>query len=319
MSYFIVSVSNKTNLELCLRHALAGFPNSYNGLWAYFDIEEGDYLSFLYGARLYNLYQVKRKEAIENAGKIGPWPISPKGGRYFPYRLNLSPILKIDNLLIIKDDFEYMAENLFSRGGYNKTHFQADNRTFQAISNNGVIYDSTIEKLELNKYETFIPKITFLKDKDNLPQKAHFREIYLQTIIRQYLSIKNNLNSFLNDYSKNIDELEVLSEKGFPEGHVDIFIKNSNSYDTNDKFIIEVKTHKAQTKDIEQLYKYIQEIPNSRGFLIAEDIPRNVYEEAVKNRIKCYIYNFEDIDTDSSYSLETLKQKFNLTPCIYSQ
>jgi hypothetical protein len=62
-AYFLVAVSNRLNLELCVRHALAGFSNSGTGAWAYVDICEGDYISFLYGARAFNLYRVEKKEA----------------------------------------------------------------------------------------------------------------------------------------------------------------------------------------------------------------------------------------------------------------
>ena len=40
--YFLISVSNKENLELCIRYAMAGFTNSINGLWTFWDIKEGD-------------------------------------------------------------------------------------------------------------------------------------------------------------------------------------------------------------------------------------------------------------------------------------
>ena len=41
MDHFLVLVSNRRNLELCVEHALAGFPNSIPGAWAFliFDIQ----------------------------------------------------------------------------------------------------------------------------------------------------------------------------------------------------------------------------------------------------------------------------------------
>lgn len=47
-AYFLVAVSNKLNLDLRVRHALAGFSNSGTGVWAYVDIREGDYISFVF-------------------------------------------------------------------------------------------------------------------------------------------------------------------------------------------------------------------------------------------------------------------------------
>ena len=64
-NYFLISVSNKENLNLCISHALAGFTNSINGLWTFSEIKEEDYISFLYAARAHNLYQVIKKEAVE--------------------------------------------------------------------------------------------------------------------------------------------------------------------------------------------------------------------------------------------------------------
>jgi hypothetical protein len=99
-SYFFISLSNKTNLDLCIRYSLAGLPSSTNGMWAFLEIEEGDYITFLYGARAYNLYKVETKEAIKNAQNLPPWePITFKKTSkrsytyYFPFRLSLAPLL----------------------------------------------------------------------------------------------------------------------------------------------------------------------------------------------------------------------------------
>ncbi|RLI24885.1 MAG: hypothetical protein DRO52_04860 [Candidatus Hecatellales archaeon] len=43
-SYFIVALSNRENLDLCEKYALAGFPNSISGLWAFVDIKENDFI-----------------------------------------------------------------------------------------------------------------------------------------------------------------------------------------------------------------------------------------------------------------------------------
>jgi len=51
-NYFLISVSNRQNLDLCLKYSLAGFTSSINGFWTFVDIKEGDYVSFLYGARV---------------------------------------------------------------------------------------------------------------------------------------------------------------------------------------------------------------------------------------------------------------------------
>ena len=93
MAYFLISVSNKTNLELCIKYGLAGFTNSISGLWTFVEIEEGDYVSFLYGARVFNLYRVINKRAFMNAETLAPWPsvtFQMSGKTYcFPFRLYL--------------------------------------------------------------------------------------------------------------------------------------------------------------------------------------------------------------------------------------
>jgi len=126
MAYFLISVSNKTNLELCIKYALAGFTNSINGVWTFLELQEGDFLSFLYGAKAFNLYKVENKESIREANKIGPWPSVTfrMSGRtyYFPFRIFLTPIREFTEPMV-KQEFAYVAENLLLRGGYRRTHF----------------------------------------------------------------------------------------------------------------------------------------------------------------------------------------------------
>ena len=65
-AYFLIAVSIKENLDLCIRHAMVGFTNSVNGVWSYEDINTGDFVSFLYGAKISNLYSVKDKFVVRN-------------------------------------------------------------------------------------------------------------------------------------------------------------------------------------------------------------------------------------------------------------
>lgn len=97
-SYFLISVSNKQNLDLCIRHALAGFTNSINGVWTYSELNEADYISFLYGARAHNLYVVEKKEAIMDAEELAPWPkvIFKMSGKVpLSFRVSLKPLSKL--------------------------------------------------------------------------------------------------------------------------------------------------------------------------------------------------------------------------------
>jgi hypothetical protein len=52
---------------------MAGFTNSIAGVWTYVDIRVGDFVSFLYSARAFNLYEVIGKEAIDEYYQMPPW------------------------------------------------------------------------------------------------------------------------------------------------------------------------------------------------------------------------------------------------------
>src|SRR5271155_1559649 len=139
-SYFLISVSTRENLNLCIEYGLAGFPSGENGAWTYCEIEEGDLLSFLYGARAHNLYRVIKREALRNAELLPPWKLltfEETGKTYsFPFRLQLEAVRTFSEALV-RAEFAYVAENLLLRGGYSKTHFQADQTTLQSASQMG--------------------------------------------------------------------------------------------------------------------------------------------------------------------------------------
>lgn len=282
MEYFFVAVSTKENLEICKRYALAGFMNNINGVWAFSDIKKGDFISFLYGAKAHNLYQVKEKEAIRNAEELPPWkPITfRESGRtyYFPFRLNLKPIRKFEES-IVRSEFSYIAENLLLRGGYRKTHFQADQTTLQNVSQMGEIYRDNVEKLNIPPYETFIPK--FVRKREvNPPEIFQFKEIILQSLLRQYLSQKENLKELFQnlDLNFNPDEFEILGEKALPEGHLDILIKDSNPVGRSRKIVIEVKLNNVSEKDITQLREYVKGLGEEciAGVMISAKVSRKL-------------------------------------------
>lgn len=170
-NYFLLSVSNRENLELCKKYALAGFTHSINGVWVFCEIEEGDYISFLYAAKAHNLYKVEKKVAFKNAENLPPWkPLTFKtSGKtyYFPFRLCLRPVRKFEESLI-RTEFAYVAENLLLRGGYGKTHFQADQTTLQNVSQMGGKFLENIENLEFSS-STFIPEFSTKQNADKRP------------------------------------------------------------------------------------------------------------------------------------------------------
>src|SRR5277367_2613375 len=157
-SYFLISVSNRENLDLCIKYGLAGFLGGENGAWTFCEIQAGDYVSFLYGARVFNLYRVASREAIRNAEHIGPWAplkLRETSKPYsFPFRLHLE-LARTFSESLIRPEFAYVGENLLLRGGYRKTHFQADQTTLQSVSEMGARFDGILTPLTLPKHETF--------------------------------------------------------------------------------------------------------------------------------------------------------------------
>ena len=156
-----------------MKHRLAGFTESTSGLWTFMEIEEGDFVSFLYGARVFHLYRVKAKRAFRNAHRLEPWePITFRSGKTysFPFRLFLSLSRKLEEPMV-RVEFAYVAENLLLRGGYRKTHFQADQTTLQAVSQMGVPCSECSEETQIGTSgeETFIPRFT-LKGSDGFPE-----------------------------------------------------------------------------------------------------------------------------------------------------
>lgn len=320
MAYFLVSVSNKTNLDLCIKHSLAGFTNSINGLWTFSEIQEDDFISFLYGAKVFNLYKVIKKEALRSANSIPPWPqitfkISGKT-YYFPFRLYLKPIREFSEPMV-RPEFAYVAENLLLRGGYRKTHFQADQTTLQSVSQMGILYNKPIEILTFNSYETFTPFVTWNRSVASPPEVFYFQEFILQSLIRLYLSLHSNLQMLFD--TSGLDNLkakdfEVLGEKALPEGHVDILIKDCLPAGYTRKIIVEVKTRQAKLQDLMQLVNYVKEIGEEclSGVLIAGDFPKRVQGQLRDKKIKCFIYSFGQIDKTKKYLLQELSSKLHL-------
>lgn len=320
MSYFLISVSNRTNLDLCIKYALAGFTNSINGLWTYSDIQGSDYVSFLYGARVFNLYKVIKKAAFKNADELPPWPpitFKISGKTYsFPFRLNLEPVREFEEAMV-KPEFSYVAENLLLRGGYRKTHFQADQTTLQSVSQMGTINKRPVEKLSVVSYETFSPKLTWNKSLVLSPEVFYFQEFILQSLIRQWLSHNSNLQALF--YSAGLNNLragdfEVLGEKALPEGHIDLLIKDRVPTGYSKKVIVEVKTGKARPRDIVQLENYLNEIGSEcmGGVLIAKDFSRKIQQESGPKGIKCFAYSFGPIDRMQKHPLGDLQSAFQL-------
>ncbi len=315
-NYFLISVSNRKNLNLCIKYAIAGFTNSINGLWTYSEIDVGDYVSFLYGARVKNLYKVVKKGAYRNAEKLPPWqPITFRktdNTYFFPFRLFLKQERNLDEPMV-RPEFSYVAENLLLRGGYKKTHFQADTVTFYNVSEMGQKFRDENDILHIDG-ETFEPKIVFSRNKQKIPEKFYFRELILQSLIRKkikHLILSDILNFF--DVKISVDEFEVLGEKALSEGFVDLFIKMKHPKGGNKFLLVEVKTGRAQEKDFKQLIKYINEFGNEviGGVLIAKDFPKKAVS-TYRDKILPVNYSFDALDNNSEYAFSELLQLLKL-------
>lgn len=307
-NYFLISVSNRQNLEICMRYAMAGFTNSISGLWTFWDISEGDYISFLYGARVKNLYRVVKKVAYKNAENLPPWPpvtFRMSGNTYyFPFRLFLEQERKFDEPMV-RQEFSYVAENLLLRGGYRKTHFQADAITFYNVSQMGDQFNGKNEEINLD-CETFEPKIVFNRGSQKIPEKFYFHELILQSMVRKIIKetiLDDVLTHFKIEDSK--DDFEILGEKALPEGFVDIFIKLKHPKGKNKYLLVEVKTGKAIKKDFEQLGKYIEEFGSEAvgGVLIAKDFSKSI---PTKPNILPVQYYFDNLNRSAEYTYQSL-------------
>ncbi len=313
--YFLISVSNRNNLELCIKYALAGFTNSINGLWTFLDIDEGDYISFLYGAKVKNLYKVVKKVAYKCAETLPPWPpvtFKMSGNTYyFPFRLYLKQERILDEPMI-RPEFAYVAENLLLRGGYRKTHFQTDLITFYNVSNMGEPFSGKHETLKLNA-KKFVPKIVFKKEKQKVPEKFYFHELILQVLVRKKL--RRLLDEIIYHFNLNCNpsDFEILGEKALPEGYVDLFLKLKHPVGLNKYLLVEVKTGKALRSDFEQLKRYLSEFKKETvgGILIAKDFPKRRILEKNKE-ILAIKYSFTSLNLEKEYIYEDLLKMLKL-------
>ncbi|MEM2487223.1 MAG: hypothetical protein QXR44_01340 [Thermoproteota archaeon] len=193
------------------------------------------------------------------------------------------------------------------RGGYRKTHFQADTVTFYNVSNMGIRFEGVNEILYLQG-TIFQPKITFRRERVNL-ETFYFHELILQSLVKN--KIKNEkLNNILEYFDVNIpsDYFEVLGEKALPEGFVDIFIKMKHPAGSNLFFPVEVKTGKAKLSEAEQLEAYMKELGNEckGGVLIAKDFPKTLSQYCESENILPIKYYFENLDDQKEYTYEEL-------------
>jgi len=319
-SYFLIALSNRQNLDLCLKYSLAGFTNSISGAWTFAEVQEGDYISFLYGAKAHNLYAVEHKQAIKDAEAAPPWePVTfrQSGRTYcFPFRVYLHPVRRFQESLV-RAEFAYVAENLLLRGGYRKTHFQADQTTLQAVSQMGNVWNGHIGRLEWSSLLTFVPRFTARRQNQRIPEVFQLHEFILQSLVRRYLSHSENLREFLSSMDivdTRPEELEVLGEKAFSEGLVDILIKEAVPIGLARKIIVEVKTGAAKQQDVEQLTSYRNEIAEEcvGVVLVAKRFSSSAIRSANKEQVRLATYVLTGMEVDGCYTFGDLLNRLRL-------
>lgn len=318
-SYFLISVSTRENLELCIKYSLAGFPSGESGAWTYCEIQERDFVSFLYGARAHNLYTVAKREAIRGAELLPPWKLltfEESGKTYsFPFRLHLQPI-RIFTEPIVRTEFLYVAENLLLRGGYRKTHFQADQTTLQSVSEMGTRANGSAVALTLPKYDTFTLRFTRSRELIKTPETFRFQETILQSAIRRHLMSGDNLQTLLsrlNLAGVQASALEILGEKALTQGHIDLLLKQRVPLGSALKIPIEVKTKRAQPEDVAQLRGYMDELPDECpiGVLVAADFSKHTVAKAADKQIKLVRYTL-NADLKKTPTFEEIYQSLTL-------
>ncbi|MDK2853107.1 MAG: hypothetical protein PWP49_55 [Thermococcaceae archaeon] len=216
---------------------------------------------------------------------------------------------------MVRQEFAYVAENLLLRGGYRKTHFQADEVTLYWVSQMGEKVDDHIGDFEYySPNDVFTPKITFDNRLQDIPEIFSFKELILQSLIRKFLekntdifheiSQKMSINGMPHDF-------EILGEKALPAGHVDIFVKEKHPKGTSKKIVIEVKRNSAKTKDFNQLEQYMEELGKEcvGGILIAKSFPKRL---SIPQNVLCLTYTFENVKKSDFYTYSELLARLQL-------
>ena len=315
-SYFLVAVSTKQNLEDCREYCLAGFPETGNGAWTFADIDTGDYVSFLYGAKAHDLYRVVDKIAVSNASEIGPWPALEfsSGESHFPFRLELHRERKFKESLV-RSEFQYIAENLLLRGGYSRSHFQADRTTLQRVSQMGQRNETDGKSGDWTTQET-TAKWVRKQGGFKYPEQSRFVEYTLHALLRKHLADEKVMSDFTEQtgFTELLDRnVEILGERALPEGHVDLLIRDSEPVGRATNVPIEVKLNRCSEDDLEQLTGYIRQLEPEcpGGVLLAETIPRDF---ETPNNVKVVRTSFEGLDMGTQQQFQDMLDSLRLTP-----
>jgi hypothetical protein len=224
-----------------------------------------------------------------------PLTFKESGKTYsFPFRLSLVPF-RVFTEPLVRTEFSYVAENLLLRGGYRKTHFQADQTTLQSVSEMGTRATGSGDALSLPEHTTFVPHFTRNPKLFNMPETCRFQETILQSAIRRHLTNEDTLQKLLTEISLagvQASAMEILGEKALTQGHIDLLLKERVPLGSTIKIPIEVKMNKAQSADVAQLCGYMDELHGEcpLGLLIASSFSKDALTKARDTRIRLLRY-----------------------------
>jgi len=218
---------------------------------------------------------------------------------------------------LVRSEFAYVAETLLLRGGYRKTHFQADQTTLQSVSQMGEAYAGTIERLVLPEHVQFNPAFTRNPSLARPPEVCRFQELILQTAIRRRLRDAINLGEFLialNIVIPPADSFEIMGEKALTQGHINLLMKQRVPLGSSMRIPLEVKMNRGQVRDLAQLRGYMDEIGECPiGVLIAPDFSKDTVRKAHPVNITLIQYSFST-DLKRAQTFDEICQDLTLRP-----
>lgn len=271
--YFIVILSNKDNLDKCIKCKVAGFPETKSGMWAYLDINKGDYVSFYYNGKIINLYKVidkfipkayaigaseerkspkeeSRKEVIDKNSQhdYDPVPLEDCAEKWNAIKIKKNgrnpltirfpyrfnlELVASGEKVIFDKTVQMFGLNLIPRGGLQKSHVQLP------LSVASKIFDCKISPYITEKRCLSFDDFEALSKRWNVFYKKSINiikdEFFLQVLIKRILIFFPGLCFTFN----NKQEFEILSEQAVEGGEVDLVIR----YSEEDKVFIEVKNY----------------------------------------------------------------------------
>jgi len=169
-------------------------------------------------------------------------------------------------------------------------------------------------ELDLPPHEEFQPLFARTV-KGQPPRVFRLREILIQSLARQKLkdpAIQAALYAGSPSQNGSHPTLEVLGEKGIPEGLIDILLKDPHPTDQLREWILEVKVHRPARADVAQLVHYVEVLgPDCIGAaLIAPEFPSS--RTLRPPSVQFVRYDFGGLDIGSPHTFAELEGHFRL-------